>query len=141
MLEPLTVLRNHLELCSQVYSLLLEENTWLKTEKKIPDSNILERKQELLPKLEVSLLELKKLKPEFFSPFDNSKQLVKDSHSQLLKIFYLDRENEELLAKVSQPLDRQNFNRFTTPPEQIDDIHKRLPENDSMDQGNPEQNS
>ena len=30
--------------------------------------------------------------------------------------------------------DRQNFNRFTTPPEQIDDIHKRLPENDSMDQ-------
>ena len=84
--------------------------------------------------MEVSLLELKKLKPEFFSPFDNSKQLVKESHSQLLKIFYLDRENEELLAKVSQPLDRQNFNRFTTPPEQIDDIHKRLPEDDSMDQ-------
>ena len=141
MLEPLTVLRNHLELCSQVYSLLLEENTWLKTEKTIPGSNILEKKQELLPKLEVSLLELKKLKPEFFSPFDNSKQLVKDSHSQLLKIFYLDRENEELLAKVSQPLDRQSFNRFTTPPEQIDDIHKRLPENDSMDHGNPEQSS
>ena len=140
MLEPLTVLKNHLELCSQVYSLLLEENTWLKIEKKIPDSNLLVKKQELLPKLELSLIELKKLKPEFFSPFDNSKKLVKESHAQLLKIFYLDRENEELLSKVSQPLDRQNFNRFTTPPEQIDDIHKRLPEDDSMDQGNPEQN-
>lgn len=130
MLEPLTVLKNHLELCSQVYSLLLEENTWLKIEKKIPDSNLLVKKQELLPKLELSLIELKKLKPEFFSPFDNSKKLVKESHAQLLKIFYLDRENEELLSKVSQPLDRQNFNRFTTPPEQIDDIHKRLPESD-----------
>ena len=139
-MDPKQVLNNHLDLCNAVYKILLEENTWLKTEKKIPNSNILEKKQDLLPKLELSLLELKKLKPEFFSPFDNSKQLVKESHSQLLKIFYLDRENEELLAKVSQPLDRQNFNRFTTPPEQIDDIHKRLPENDSMDQGNPEQN-
>jgi hypothetical protein len=48
----------------------------------------------MLPLLENSLQNLKKLKPEFFSPFDNSKKLVNDSHSRLLQIFYLDRENE-----------------------------------------------
>ena len=67
----------------------------------------------------------KKLKPEFFSPFDNSKQLVSDSHSKLLQIFYLDRENEDLLVKLNQPLDRQSFNRFSVDPDEIDQIHKR----------------
>jgi hypothetical protein len=54
--------------------------------------------------------------------------LVGESHSKLLKIFYLDRENEELLVKITQPTDRQSFQRFTTPPDQIQQIHKRLPE-------------
>ena len=132
-MEPTSVLNQHLKLCSQVYELLLEENTWLKTEKTVPQKELLEKKQNLLPKLEVSLLELKKLKPEFFSPFDNSKKLVGESHSQLLKIFYLDRENEELLVKITQPNDRQNFQRFTTPPEKIQEIHKRLPEDNDGD--------
>ena len=126
-MEPVTVLKQHLQLCSQVYELLLEENTWLKVEKTVPKQELLEKKQNILPQLELSLLELKKLKPEFFSPFDNSKKLVSESHSQLLKIFYLDRENEELLVKITQPNDRQSFQRFTTPPEKIQEIHKRLP--------------
>jgi hypothetical protein len=85
------------------------------------------RKQTILPKLEDSLSNLKKLKPEFFSPFDDSKKLVNDSHSKLLQIFYIDRENEELLLKLTESTERQTFNRFTTPPEEIDDIHNRLP--------------
>jgi hypothetical protein len=51
--------------------------------------------------------------------------LVSDSHTKLLQIFYLDRENEDLLVKLNQPIDRQSFNRFSVPPEQIDKIHKR----------------
>ena len=78
--------------------------------------------------LENSLQNLKKLKPEFFSPFDNTKKLVNDSHSRLLQIFYLDRENEELLLKVGQSTERQTFNRFDTPPEEIDKIHNRTKE-------------
>ncbi len=70
------------------------------------------------------MVNLRKLKPEFFSPFDNSKKLVNDSHAKLLQIFYLDKENEELLVKITQPVERQNFQRFTTPPEQIDKIHR-----------------
>ena len=51
------------------------------------------------------------------------------THSKLLQIFYLDKENEELLIKITEPTDRQNFQRFTTPPTQINQIH-RMAEND-----------
>ena len=126
-MDPREVIKTHLILCEDVYSILLEENTWLKTEKQAPMMDLLGRKQVILPQLEDSLANLKKLKPEYFSPFDDSKKLVGQSHAKLLQIFYIDRENEELLLKLSQSTERQSFNRFTTPPEEIDDIHKSLP--------------
>ena len=126
-MEPRDVIKDHLLLCEQVHALLLEENTWLKTQKCAPGMDLIERKQEILPRLDESLANLKKLKPEYFSPFDDSKKLVNDSHSKLLQVFYLDRENEELLLKLSQSSERQTFNRFTTPPEELGEIHDRLP--------------
>ena len=124
-MDPKEVLINHLDLCQGVYKVLLEENTWLKTKKTAPSTTILDRKKLMLPQLEDSLQNLKRLKPEFFSPFDNTKKLVNDSHSKLLQIFYLDRENEELLLKVGQSTERQTFNRFNTPPEENDELHNR----------------
>ena len=129
-MDPREVIKNHLNLCNEVHALLLEENTWLKNEKQAPNSELLERKKTMLPQLEVSLENLRKLKPEFFSPFDNSKQLVNDSHSKLLQIFYIDRENEDLLLKFTQSTERQTFNRFTTSPAEIDEIHNRMPNGD-----------
>ena len=90
-MEPRTVIKDHLLLCEQVHTLLLEENTWLKTKKVAPDMDLITRKQQILPQLDESLANLKKLKPEYFSPFDDSKKLVGESHSKLLQIFYLDR--------------------------------------------------
>lgn len=137
MMEPREVIKAHLILCEEVHKVLLEENTWLKTEKQPPSMDILGRKQTILPKLEDSLSNLKKLKPEFFSPFDDSKKLVGESHAKLLQIFYLDRENEEILVKLTQSTERQTFNRFTTPPEEINEIHDRLP-NKSVNEQNTE---
>lgn len=133
-MEPREVIKNHLSLCDEVYSMLLEENTWLKTKKQAPSADMLERKKTVLPQLENSLDSLKKLKPEFFSPFDDSKQLVNDSHSKLLQIFYVDRENEELLLKLTQSSERQTFNRFTPSPEEIKDIHSNLPADDETEE-------
>tara|TARA_B100000212_G_C27367713_1_gene531057 strand:- start:48 stop:461 length:414 start_codon:yes stop_codon:yes gene_type:complete len=133
-MDPREVIKNHLNLCNEVHALLLEENTWLKNEKQAPNSELLERKKTMLPQLEVSLENLRKLKPEFFSPFDNSKQLVNDSHSKLLQIFYIDRENEDLLLKLTQSTERQTFNRFTTSPAEIDEIHNRMPYGDGETQ-------
>ncbi len=124
-MEPTEVLKSHLVLCSEVYDLLLEENSWLKLQKKVPEMEFLQRKKVIVEKLESSLSNLKQLKPEYFSPFDNSKKLVSESHTKLLQIFYLDRENEDLLVKLNQPIDRQSFNRFSVPPEQINKIHNR----------------
>ena len=124
-MEPTEVLKQHLALCNDVHQLLLEEDTWLKVQKKVPEMTFLEKKKIIVKRLEDSLSNLKKLKPEFFSPFDNSKKLVGESHSKLLQIFYLDRENEDLLVKLNQPLDRQSFNRFSVGPDEIDQIHKR----------------
>ena len=124
-MEPIEILKDHLSLCHQVHSLLLEENTWLKIQKKIPEMPFLDKKKSIVHKLELSLANLKKLKPEFFSPFDNSKKLVGESHAKLLQIFYLDRENEDLMVKLNQPLDRQSFSRFSVEPGEIDQIHKR----------------
>ena len=124
-MEPENILKQHLALCHDVYQLLLEENTWLKVQKKVPEMQFLEKKKVIVQRLEGSLSNLKKLKPEFFSPFDDSKKLVGESHSKLLQIFYLDRENEDLLVKLNQPLDRQSFNRFTAGPDEINQIHNR----------------
>jgi hypothetical protein len=124
-MEPTEVLKQHLELCNDVHQLLLEENTWLKVQKKVPEMQFLDKKKTIVERLELSLANLKKLKPEFFSPFDDSKKLVGESHAKLLQIFYLDRENEELLVKLNQPLDRQSFNRFSVGPDEIDQIHNR----------------
>ena len=140
-MEPRTVIKNHLLLCEQVHALLLEENTWLKTKNTAPEMELITRKQKILPQLDESLANLKKLKPEYFSPFDDSKKLVNDSHSKLLQIFYLDRENEELLLKLTQSTERQTFNRFTTPPEEIGEIHDRLPSEQKNDAGDAEVDS
>jgi hypothetical protein len=124
-MEPREVIKNHYNLCEDVYSLLLEENSWLKIEKKAPEMPFLEKKKEIVELLEASLANLKKLKPEFFSPFDDTKKLVADSHAKLLQIFYLDRENEELLMKYNQTSDRETFTRFTIDPNEIGEFPDR----------------
>ena len=130
-MEPRDVIKDHLLLCEQVHTLLLEENTWLKTEKRAPEMDLIERKQKILPQLDESLANLKKLKPEYFSPFDDSKKLVNESHSKLLQVFYLDRENEELLLKLTQSSERQTFNRFTSPPQESGESQEELPDFES----------
>ena len=123
-MEPVDILKQHLVLCQDVYQLLLEENTWLK-QKKVPEMHFLEKKKVIVQRLEGSLSNLKKIKARIFLSFDDSKKLVGESHSKLLQIFYLDRENEDLLVKLNQPLDRQSFNRFTVGPDEINQIHNR----------------
>ena len=125
-MNPRETILSHLSLCESVHQVLLEENTWLKTNRSQASPEILEKKKNLLPLLDSSLAELKKLKPEYFSPFDDTKKLVSDSHSKLLQIFYLDRENEELLLKMSQSVERQTFNRFTKTAEEIEEIHDTI---------------
>ena len=126
-MEPREVLTSHLEICEAVHALLLEENSWLKSKQSAPEQELLERKEALLPQLDESLARLKRLQPELFSPFDDSKKLINDAHSKLLQIFYVDRENEDLLLKLTQSPsgERESFNRFADPKE-IDDLRDQV---------------
>ena len=122
-MDPEEVLRRHLEICRNAHKLLLEENSWLKKNRALPSEELLVRKQEMLPELELSLAELKKLQPEEFSPFGDCKELVNASHDKLMQIFYIDRENEDLLVRLAEsPADRAQFTRFTDPDE-INEFH------------------
>ena len=61
-MEPTEVLKQHLELCNDVHRLLLEENTWLKVQKKVPEMKFLEEKKVIVQRLEDSLSNQKKRK-------------------------------------------------------------------------------
>jgi hypothetical protein len=99
-MQPEQVIKHHLDLCEQVHTLLLRENHQLKTEGTTTSDEILNEKQGLLPLLDQSLVELKKLSREDFSPFGEGGNLIRKAQNKLMQIFYIDRENEQLLNRA-----------------------------------------
>ncbi len=94
---------SQLELYDEVYSLLLEENRTLKRTKKAPGQEFLDRKRDTLPRIDSSLAGLKELNDQGPVRGNRSSQLIKSAQNKLMKIFLLDRENEQLLLKYSMP--------------------------------------
>jgi len=95
------VIREHLNLCEQTHALLLQENHHLKSEGTPPPDEILEKKRALLLLLDSSLISLKSLRRENFSPFGDGPALIQKAQNKLMQVFYIDRENEQLLMKAS----------------------------------------
>ena len=100
-MQPEQILREHLRLCENVYDLLMRENHQMKSQGSPPSPEILEEKQELLLLLDHSLSSLKTLRREDFSPFGDGSKLMQKAQNKTLQIFYIDRENEQLLSKVA----------------------------------------
>lgn len=107
-----TVLTKHLKLCEEAYDLMLQENQWLKTEKTIPQDSIISRKRNLLDALKESNRDLNTLRKEGISG-DADNDLAKKAQNMLLKIFMLDRENEQLLLRTT--LKEQNLMKGSMP--------------------------
>jgi hypothetical protein len=122
-MQPEQVIKHHLDICEQVHSLLLRENHQLKTEGTLPSEEILNEKEGLLPVLDQSLVELKKLNREDFSPFGEGGNLIRKAQNKLMQIFYIDRENEQLLHRAGTP---QNHNSFGGKISEIRDIQSQL---------------
>jgi hypothetical protein len=97
------VLQSHLTLCDELYQLALEENRFLKQQQRVTDSAILDRKRELLARLDASLSQLKACgggnAPA--RPDPARKEIIEKSRAKLLQILHLDRENEQLLLRYS----------------------------------------
>jgi len=94
-------LRKHLELCESCYTLLQEENSFLKHEKKPTSPALLEKKKALLESLEISNRKLKQINEQNTPLPPKQKCLAQDAQKKIMKIFLIDRENEQLLLKYS----------------------------------------
>lgn len=105
-MHPEEVIRAHSVLCDEANSLMLEENRVIRETGAAPDESFLKRKQALLPKLDESLERLKSLRESGAPISEPVRRQIEIAQKKLMKIFMLDRENEQLLLKASLPMAR-----------------------------------
>lgn len=97
-----TILTKHLKLCEEAYTLMLQENQWLRSNASTPEQPILNDKKSLLDALRESTQNLRSLNSEKQQPLDPAAtDVAKKAQNMLLKIFMLDRENEQLLLRAT----------------------------------------
>lgn len=102
----LSLLESHIETVSRIQEVIQEENTWLRVEKSPLPKEILEKKQALLPALDQVLAFLRDINAAKDGLTPGERSILKDARQKMMKIFYVDRENEQLLLKCS--VTRQN---------------------------------
>lgn len=105
-LLPEDVIRSHIALCDEVMALVMEENRILRSTGAPPQEEFLSRKRTLLPRLDKSLDELRQVRESGVKLGDGSRKMVEAAQNKLMKIFMIDRENEQLLLKATMPVAR-----------------------------------
>ncbi len=93
-------LQKHLQVCDELYQLAHEENRHLKEHRRAPAAALLERKRALLERLDQSLTSLRTSQADGQTARD-ARQLVEKIRGRILQILQLDKENEQLLLRVS----------------------------------------
>lgn len=101
--SALEVLRTHLELCSELHALLLEENKVVRVSGTPPPEALLARKRDFLPRLDASLERLRQLNATRTRFSAEEESAVQEGRKRLMQLLMLDRENERLLLKASLP--------------------------------------
>ncbi|HEX9785096.1 MAG TPA: hypothetical protein VGA56_20500 [Opitutaceae bacterium] len=100
---PESVIRDHLEICSQLHELLLEENRVMRTTCALPPEELMERKRSFLPLLDASLQRLREINADGHHLGREASAAVMEGRKRLMQLLMLDRENERLLLKASLP--------------------------------------
>ncbi|MGH8017969.1 MAG: hypothetical protein ACREIA_06715 [Opitutaceae bacterium] len=100
---PEIIVREHLEICSQLHELLLEENRVLRTTGALPSPDLLEKKRSFLPRLDASLEKLREINAAGGRLSREAATAIADGRKRLMQLLMLDRENERLLLKASLP--------------------------------------
>jgi ElaB/YqjD/DUF883 family membrane-anchored ribosome-binding protein len=93
-------LQNHRKLCDELYQLALEENRFLKEQGRVPTSELMDRKQKLLERLDESLAALRAA-PHGQQASDEDRNVADQTKTRILQFLHLDRENEQLLLRHS----------------------------------------
>jgi ElaB/YqjD/DUF883 family membrane-anchored ribosome-binding protein len=93
-------LQNHRKLCDELYQLALEENRFLKEQGRVPSAELIERKQQLLARLDESLAALRSMPRDEAASAENH-EAAEQTKTRILQFLHLDRENEQLLLRHS----------------------------------------
>jgi flagellar biosynthesis/type III secretory pathway chaperone len=94
------ILQQHLQVCEELYQLAHEENRHLKQHRRAADAALVERKRALLERLDQSLTTLRTSNTGG-EPGRSTNALVEKVRGRILQILELDKENEQLLLRVS----------------------------------------
>lgn len=93
----------HMDLCEEVYQLMLDENRALKASGQPPEESLLNRKRALLARLDVSLERLKQVGAQQKATTSELRTALEKGQQSILRALLLDRENEQLLLKSTAP--------------------------------------
>jgi ElaB/YqjD/DUF883 family membrane-anchored ribosome-binding protein len=93
-------LQNHRKLCDELYQLALEENRFLKEQGRVPSAELVERKQQLLARLDESLAALRNVSHDKPASAED-REAAEQTKTRILQFLHLDRENEQLLLRHS----------------------------------------
>lgn len=92
-------LRQHQQLCDEIHACVLDENRFLRQHGRSPDEPLVQRKRELLQRLDTSLAALRAIPATVRNPAE--RDVLERARGRILQILQLDRENEQLLLRAS----------------------------------------
>lgn len=99
MTQP-NLLQQHQALSDDLHQCVLDENRFLRQHQRAPDAALLERKRQLLERLDTSLTALRAL-PAASAKDGPTQALLEKTRARILQIIQLDKENEQLLLRTS----------------------------------------
>ncbi|MBI5690463.1 MAG: hypothetical protein HZC55_10240 [Verrucomicrobia bacterium] len=99
-MTPLDAIADHHKLCDELHQLAMDENRFLRQHQRSPDSAFLARKQQMLGRLDESLLNLRAI-PASSARGPELRAELEKTRSRILQILQLDKENEQLLLRFS----------------------------------------
>ena len=99
-MTPTEALQQHQQLCDELHQCALEENRFLRQHQRSLSPELLEKKRELLAKLDKSLASLRTV-PAGRVKEPETRDLLEHTRARILQILQLDKENEQLLLRFS----------------------------------------
>ncbi len=90
----------HQALCDEIHRHALEENRFLRQHQRAPGADFLERKRQMLEKLDTSLAALRSF-PAGSARDPEIRTQLENTRARILQILQLDKENEQLLLRCS----------------------------------------
>lgn len=99
-MTPTEALQQHQQLCDELHQCALEENRFLRQHQRPLSNEFVERKRELLKKLDLSLAALRAV-PAGRTRDPETRDLLEHTRARILQILQLDKENEQLLLRYS----------------------------------------